>query len=235
MLYLKRLDIAYIACLTINGLGEKSIRQKWPSLPGKPIILYDINTLPDDIQIAWASWSEEKYQEAINKEMERGVKARTDRVPPPITSGQAKEAITWPVRNSYFVTGKKVYDGESKGLCPAARKILLERFGEGGVPGKSYSTNQDRNIFVFEESALGGDGKQSECQNCSMLERLIREKEERILEKEKRIELLEKSLKREEETVSSLWKDIESLLHIEEELKKELESLKKDRTDSDSA
>ncbi len=124
------------------SLNKKAVRQKWSyftdnSGSGTPTKLYPLDMLPNEIQIAWAQWDEYQYNEARIKEELKGEKSETHRIPPPITKDQAKIALAWPERTTWFKewppghrpkTGAKVYDGKSKGLCPQARKILLERF-----------------------------------------------------------------------------------------------------------
>ncbi|MCP4753937.1 MAG: hypothetical protein GY866_23890 [Proteobacteria bacterium] len=125
-------------------LSAKAKRQNWPytqkSHAGSPIHLYDLSTLPNDVQIAWANWDENSYQTSVNLEMQKGEKSRPEKIPGAVTATQAGEVLSWPDRSSYYEhadassnatgtgIGTKKYDGYSKGLCSMARKTLLKRF-----------------------------------------------------------------------------------------------------------
>ncbi|MBU3915733.1 hypothetical protein KKA14_09385 [bacterium] len=148
-------DLAYRE-ITINSLAimlnlkssrtlsAKAKRQGWPKMKrshaGSPVHLYDLSTLPDDVQIAWSSWDKEQYKTAVEKELLKGDDARPDTIPRPVTYEQAMNVLQWPERNSYFKQPDKslgkpgklinVYDGHSKGLCEEAAGILRSRFQE---------------------------------------------------------------------------------------------------------
>ena len=135
--------ISQVLNLTSISLLRKASRQNWLYSEqiegvGSPTRYYPLSTLPDEIQVAWASWDLNKQQDAIIREQGKGEKGRPGAVPDATSVELAAEALSWPIRNAYYQKippepGKrkgrsKVYDGFSTGLCQDARDILLNRF-----------------------------------------------------------------------------------------------------------
>ncbi len=129
---LRVLDISFLLKKKPRGVQEKAIRQRWPHVEknigsGSPTKFYPLNTLPDEIQIAWASWDKNKYREALDKEIEKPPeKARTGRIPHPLKEKQILEVLKWPERTKYYNVEKKEWDGFSTGLCPQVREVLIK-------------------------------------------------------------------------------------------------------------
>lgn len=204
-------DLAAYLGLANRGLYEKAQRQQWPveempSQRGKPTFTYTFDTLPNEVQEAWAAWDERKYQKVVEQEKTKG-DGRPDAVPQPVTWEQAKEALTWPERTTYYKTitppgyikgpKPKVYDGVSRGLCPAARKILLERFPElksitPGVALQPSTVADSENQTVREQPRTWSPPPLTQQLPDSIRE--LRLLEKLLDEKDKRIELLEKQL-----------------------------------------
>lgn len=95
----------------LTGLAPRTIQIKaknhsWPTIKkpagkGRPKHLYDLSIMPDNIQLQWSS--------------------RTGLI-------EASTALGWPIRESYFLPNKAMWDGESQGLCLEAQQTLLKRF-----------------------------------------------------------------------------------------------------------
>ncbi len=85
--------------------------QEWPSLKshsgqaGRPISLAPLSQLPDRIQIAWVEKSK-------------------------ISKKTAQIILEWPLRQKYYEERKKKWDGNSYGICPFARELLVQHFPE---------------------------------------------------------------------------------------------------------
>ena len=99
--------------------------------------------------------------------MAKGERGRPDCIPPTVASEQAKEALAWPERRTYYrhpgdpslrigKRGKsaKIYDGVSRGLCPRARQILLKRFPE--LSGASAENRSKWSNFLPQGADLHG-------------------------------------------------------------------------------
>jgi len=132
--YLSIKNISIYVDLNFAGLNRKAIRQEWlfteKRAAGSPTRLYHLDALPDEIQIIWAGWGNQQEQDAYIREIDKGDKGRPDTVPTAITPDQAEITLGWPTRNTWKAEKGKKWDGHSRGLCPAARKILLTRFPE---------------------------------------------------------------------------------------------------------
>lgn len=138
------IELSIIMNLNPNSLTKKANRQKWPfelldKYRGRQQRLYFLDCLPDDMQTAWGQWDEKKYKNVIRNDSSSSGKYKSHQIPKPITIEQAKEALSWPDRISFFQPQKqtteprkgapfKIYDGKSRGLCSKARKLLLKRF-----------------------------------------------------------------------------------------------------------
>lgn len=108
--YLTNKEIAALTGLKVRGLTEKADRQKWPfeeekGHGGQAPRIYQIATLPDDIQVKWV-------EDIIEK--------------------RSKEKLAFakilPLRESYYDNPKaktKHYDGKSYGLCRQAAELLI--------------------------------------------------------------------------------------------------------------
>ena len=114
------------ATVTRAGLSEE-----WPYIEDSqgggrfPRRVYEVQAVPNRHQTAWALSAE-------------------------ISQAQAQEALKWPLRESYYRPRQKVWDGHSRGLCPAARAELLKRFPQlahiqpGSVPPREATENPAR-------------------------------------------------------------------------------------------
>lgn len=105
--YLSNKEIAQLMKLKTRGLNEKEERQGWPfkkvsKASGRAPKIFEVATLPDDIQIAWT-------KEIVKK---RSVE-------------KLRYAKSLPVRITYYAEDPpKRYDGKSRGLCKEAAQIL---------------------------------------------------------------------------------------------------------------
>ena len=158
MAYLLITEIGVILGLNQNSLNKKAKRQEWAFYtddknPGSPIHIYPLDRLPDEIQIAWAGWDDERYRQARIEEELKGKDARVDRIPKPVSEDQAKQALAMPARETWlkqFPPGqaprknKRIYDGKSQGLCSQAREIILQRFPQLAHIKPGQKTRQDQ-------------------------------------------------------------------------------------------
>src|SRR3989339_741310 len=100
-------EISEITGLVLSGIYDKSRRQQWPfdeeASRGKPKKLFHVDALPEEIQAIWVKT---------------------------LPLDELEPVLKWPIRMSYYQGGLKVWDAKSRGLCPQAREILLERFPE---------------------------------------------------------------------------------------------------------
>lgn len=166
-LWLEIIELAFVAGLSsFKSLNNKARKQNWPHIKqqrayGSPIHLYPLSGLPDDLQIAWAMWDQEKVTQAVEKERSKPGGGKSNRIPLGIGTNLAQRALSLPIRTTYFQTltktdllngiQKRIYDGYSRGLCPAAREILLERF-----PQLATIAPEAENILVAEEASTWG-------------------------------------------------------------------------------
>jgi cell division protein FtsB len=158
-------------------LSAKANRQKWPfirkSHAGSPIHLYDLRFLPDDIQIAWAQWDDQKFQKATRIERQKGDDGRVDQIPKVENAQSISEVLRLPERRAYYKSRDshltsdrkgapvKVYDGSSAGLCNEAREILQKRLSELEREEASFNTEisplnagcHDDNTLSFREQS----------------------------------------------------------------------------------
>ncbi len=161
--------IVLLGLKSARSLSSKASRQKWPykkrSHAGSPIHLYHLKTLPDNVQIAWASWDEEKYRSAVQEEEQKEETGKPDKIIKAITLQEVRDVLQWPRRNGYYKTfdkisrkaGKgappKIYDGESSGLCKEARNILKRRFPNLNVD-PSYPSSLNGSLFDSDHQMI---------------------------------------------------------------------------------
>jgi len=138
------IELAFMAGLSsFKSLNNKARKQNWPYIrqqkaSGSPVHLYPLSGLPDELQIAWAQWDGEKRTQCIALEQEKQDKGKPERVPELVRLEQAQEAFKLNNRFTYYQVpskdyqteqaSRRVYDGKSRGLCQAAREVLIERF-----------------------------------------------------------------------------------------------------------
>jgi len=161
------IELAFMAGLSsFKSLNNKARKQEWPYIrqqkaSGSPVHLYPLSALPDELQIAWAHWDQTKAAQCIQDERGKAERGRPGRVPEPVSYIQAQEALQLRNRLTYYQAPSKdyqvepsyrrIYDGQSRGLCLAAREVLLERFGQS-----SASEPAKESLLVRESERVWG-------------------------------------------------------------------------------
>jgi len=138
-IYFQITEIASLLQLSSStSLTNKARSQAWPHLKqshknGSPLHLYPLSRLPDEVQVAWAAWDEDQ------RSLFQRQNPDTTRLPLPPSLAQLRLAASWPQRNGYYqfhsskTLPRKTYDGESWGLCPAARLLLQRRLPDASL------------------------------------------------------------------------------------------------------
>ena len=246
---IRAFELTFILSLKLRGIQEKSIRQNWVYSElqegrGNPTRIFFLDSLPDEIQVAWAKWDEEKYLLALKSEKRKDSKGRPDRVPEPVELEHAKEVLGWPERTSYYMqppeSGEtkdkakrgrlgRVYDGASYGLCPAAKRILLDRF-----PSLSTAVSEPLDGFSEKLVAYRRTERKSDEKEGSLPRKAVHREGSAPVQsdfgarKQKRMYDLYEKLIEEKEHINRLLEiEIGRLKEQMEELKKENDRVKK--------
>lgn len=176
-IYLQITEIAALLHLSSStSLTNKARNQAWPHLKqshknGSPLHLYPLSRLPDEVQVAWASWDAAQIALAQRTEPD------APKLPPAPSLAQLRLAASWPQRNRYYqfhatkTLPRKTYDGASWGLCPAASLVLQRRLPDArqemhaDAPAAQVQGNQIEDfVFVphYRIQASAGTGEEIE-------------------------------------------------------------------------
>lgn len=210
-------NIAILLNLNVHSLNKKSNRQLWPYREerrrGRPTGLYYFDALPDDIQIAFANWDVFRGVAARDREIEKGDKGRPESVPTPITEDDAKVLLGWPLRVSWKADTGKKWDGESRGLCLEARKILSKNFpyfnhieqGTVDLPEMEPPSPPEETTYPVPKEDTPATVAESSVQYDRVL---LESKEKDIAAKDREIELLKLMLDQQQQMTQILQNTI---------------------------
>ena len=187
--------VSLIAGIDSRLLQKQAQRKGWPHRAvkiggGKPLYIYDMRTLPDDLQKAWAEKISIDSVDAVQK------------------------ALGWEARGEYY---KKIRKGKGRpsfywsgsgGLCPEAREILINRFGKelGAIPEAGSTPAEDLRLPEARElvqsppqtnnpAPKGKMSKELQTEN-NLLKELLEAKNEMLSMKEEMLRLKEAEISR---------------------------------------